>query len=146
MNKDRVVIEVNGMRYIMEHAVPPLCSACIANGLCNKDNVINLMCIGGYTCTSACKIDPEPKMYFAWNREEARMLVGKEIEHSVEYNGAEWKRGKLLEIVDSIGCYSFSVDGILRPIIREIPTIEMTMAQFREKYGVPDNVVIVEGE
>lgn len=91
---------------------------------------------------SATKTTQEPKMYFAWNREDARRLIGMNVDCHDGSVGDEWTTHQLEGISDE--CAAFSVVGDFPfKIIREIPKIQMTLAEAMAKY-VPDNIEIVE--
>lgn len=146
MNKDRVVIEEGGMRYVMEHNSSLGCNGC---ELKCTDSEICKMCVQGaitaLKCISATKIEPEPKMYFAWNLEEARWLEDSFVEAHTGDAGGDWVCGKLIDFDE--GGAAFQIEGFgWRRIIRETRIIKLTRAELNEKYGVPDNVVIVEGD
>lgn len=151
MNKDRVVIEVGCMRYVVgvSDTSCPLknsggsCIACKTQvpevyAVCNEMGVVS--------CISATKIEPSPKMYFAWNRKDANGLVGMDVEAHTGRSLDKWKKVKLGKISNCSAYFPFETLQENFPIIREIPTIKLTRAELNEKYGVPDNVVIVEDD
>lgn len=155
MDKDKVVIEEGGMRYVlMEGDAYTGCGSCEIGtndgGNCgNLYPKIQKVCIAldGYTCISATKTTQEPKMYFAWSKEEAQHIVGSMVEsHNGNINGL-WVKRKLISLGEQLG-QPFKVDrgdGTIDwvPIIREIPKTPMTLSEAMEKY-VPDNIDIVE--
>ncbi len=142
--KDQVVIEEGGMRFVMENTDRPECGDCCAKDYCTPS--LAYMCGApdkgcSLRCTSATKITPEPKMYFAWNREEAMGLIGTKVEFNSGMVGSEWF-SRELESVDGSGA-PFYGGGNCSVMIREIPKTRMTMDEFIEKYK-PEDVEIVE--
>ena len=73
-------------------------------------------------------------------------MVGDMVEYSLcNSDDIGWRRDALVSLPDN-GEFAFELDKHYARAIREIPTIKLTLAELYEKYGVPDNVVIVEGD
>lgn len=151
MNKDRVVIEEGGIEYVFEKQNTK-CVMKSGGGFCGTCHEMRPLTYqlcnelpSRWHCVSATKIKPEPKMYFAWNREEARGLIGEMVECHAGDNSGYWGRDVLVNTIRDDG-WPFELKNCCARIIREIPTIKLTRAELNEKYGVPDNVVIVEGD
>ena len=148
--KGKVVIEEGGMRFVLEHASSK-CVIATDNISCNhcreSKPVLFLVCkkstseiVPPLRCTSCTEITNDPRIYHAWDREDARSLVGEEVEfHSGDVDD-EWAVATL----DNIGNDSvpFFLDVCLARIIREIPKITMTREEAGVKYGIPKNVII----
>lgn len=145
MSKDNVVIEESGMRFVFEKN-PSMrgCSECKARHYCDSNITIRerLSCTG-IICISATKITPQPRIYHAWDREEASRLLGKKVEYHMGSCGRGWERGRLVRI-DGVEA-PFMCEEEAAYMVREIPQIKMTWYEAKAKYGIEDNVVIVEG-
>jgi hypothetical protein len=151
MNKDRVVIEEGGWRFVLSEESTLSCdTTCKAKEKCIEGTYLYATCMNedfiiDHVCISATKIEPEPKMYFAWNREEARGLIGKTVEFHGGYSDDEWVPDRLDGVLDEGVPFALG-NSKCAMIIRELQTIKLTRAELNEKYGVSENVVIVEGD
>ena len=160
MNKKNVVIEEGGMRYVLAYAeYSESCheSGCVLCGPEDKNNICKEKSLPVYevccsddmelACISATKITPQPRIYHAWDRCDARSLVDSSVEsHNGDVNGV-WVKRVLVGIGVELG-KPFKTDrgdGVFDwvPIIREIPRTTMTLADAMKKY-FPDNIEIVE--
>lgn len=142
--EDRIVIEDGGMRYVFIERDG--CEGCVIGGECQSNHERIFDICSKFTpqmiCKSCAPITPEPKMYFAWNREEARHLVGKYVEFHNGFIDGEWCHGTLLKVNDND--YPFDAgDRQFFFAIREIQKTQMTLSEAIAKY-VPDDVEIVE--
>lgn len=75
MNKDNVVIEEGGTRYVFEPGeCAGACAICPAECKCGPGTLIGRVCGDGHKlkCISATKITPQPRIYHAWDRGEPR--------------------------------------------------------------------------
>jgi len=153
MNKDRVVIEEGGTEYVFQKQ-DTKCVMKSGGGFCGTCHEMRPLTYqlcnelpSRWPCISATKIEPEPKMYFAWNREDARGLMGHVVKghtamSTVSGKVQDWVEGVLSDI-DVYGS-PFKVGTHNVCIIKEIEQIKLTRAELNEKYGVPDSVVIVD--
>jgi|GEM_PF-3721131 len=148
-NKEQVVIEFDGMRYIFGDAgvyvEDVMCESCANKNKCggfikslcnNSDEMMNMK------CTSATKIENDSKVYGPHMYDDAKALI-----HSTVgiYNFGEWKIGILSNVKDRES-NPYLIDGCKwYSTIREIKPETITLTEARERFNIPINILI-EGE
>lgn len=150
MHTDNVVIEEGGMRYSFMSRKGHIDKNCVFHidgcSTCEIARKYIHSCCGSlphtFNCISATKIQPEPKMYFAWNREEASHLVGKMVEFHTGACDSEWVTATL-DCIDNAGS-PFLSHSTFGKIIREAKTTKLTIAKLIEMAGIEGDVEIVE--
>lgn len=146
----------NGMEFVMEtnkSSKKICCERCRANQNCEVGGDVRRTCghynDTGLICTSATPIQPQgPRIYHAWDREDAKELVGKIVE---AHNGlvtcagpSGWYR-TVLNAVSNTGAPFMAGKGQVL-MIREIPTRLLTWAECQAMCPELEGVELVEVE
>ena len=153
VTKMTIEIKENGWVFVMEEGRQERgkCSQCKAIDRCCPGTVVEILCADTEThiCKSAAKITEEAKVYGPHNWKDAQKFIGKHIQYWSDRLGT-WDYGIMQGILHTSPIYRMDEkDGqgnmIISAVIREIPTLSMTWPVLREAYGIPDNVVLEEG-
>lgn len=142
--KDHVVIEYDGMRYVFDDTGSNTCTSCLCTvggetcklykaDICTEDSILNRI------CTSATKIENDSKVYGPHMYDDAKVLINNTVGI---YNFGEWKIGILSNVKDRES-NPYLIDGCKwYSTIREIKPETITLTEARERFNIPDNVII----